>query len=158
MSLRGRDGALRRLSSRDDTHCEGCKKTWFFRVVHTAIGENPRVPRRFSERDPAFVGSQMRTCCGLGQLTLHFGCGHAALVWCLRNNYTFAAMDFGRRLGASDEHIISGTLDSLLEHDPKGMRVAIQVTDLRRIAQPSQNADGGEAWFLNREEFDYRNG
>src|SRR2546430_1875185 len=27
------------------------------------------------------------------------------LVWCLRNNYTFAAMDFGRRLGASDEHI-----------------------------------------------------
>src|SRR6266545_5432105 len=26
-------------------------------------------------------------------------------VWCLRNNYTFAAMDFGRRLGASDEHI-----------------------------------------------------
>src|SRR5437016_10925795 len=28
-----------------------------------------------------------------------------ALVWCLRNNYTFAAMDFGRRLGASDEHI-----------------------------------------------------
>src|SRR3989454_12217161 len=29
----------------------------------------------------------------------------ASLVWCLRNNYTFAAMDFGRRLGASDEHI-----------------------------------------------------
>src|SRR3989475_5950389 len=28
-----------------------------------------------------------------------------SLVWCLRNNYTFAAMDFGRRLGASDEHI-----------------------------------------------------
>src|SRR5207248_11288379 len=28
-----------------------------------------------------------------------------ALVRCLRNNYTFAAMDFGRRLGASDEHI-----------------------------------------------------
>src|SRR2546426_10806747 len=28
-----------------------------------------------------------------------------ALVWCLRNNYTFAAMDFERRLGASDEHI-----------------------------------------------------
>jgi hypothetical protein len=27
------------------------------------------------------------------------------LVWCLRNNYTFAAMDFGRRPGASDEHI-----------------------------------------------------
>src|SRR5437667_2065354 len=27
------------------------------------------------------------------------------LVWCLRNSYTFAAMDFGRRLGASDEHI-----------------------------------------------------
>src|SRR5216117_1265542 len=27
------------------------------------------------------------------------------LVWCLTNNYTFAAMDFGRRLGASDEHI-----------------------------------------------------
>ena len=27
------------------------------------------------------------------------------LVWCLRNNYTFAAMDFGRRRGASDEHI-----------------------------------------------------
>src|SRR5438034_2254133 len=27
------------------------------------------------------------------------------LVWCLRNNFTFAAMDFGRRLGASDEHI-----------------------------------------------------
>src|SRR5439155_25943647 len=27
------------------------------------------------------------------------------LVWCLRNNYTFAAMDFGWRLGASDEHI-----------------------------------------------------
>src|SRR2546428_13125775 len=27
------------------------------------------------------------------------------LVWCPRNNYTFAAMDFGRRLGASDEHI-----------------------------------------------------
>ena len=27
------------------------------------------------------------------------------LVWCLRNNYAFAAMDFGRRLGASDEHI-----------------------------------------------------
>src|SRR5437667_1718669 len=29
--------------------------------------------------------------------------GHVAqeiLVWCLRNNYTFAAMDFGRRLGA----------------------------------------------------------
>ena len=26
-------------------------------------------------------------------------------VWCLRNHYTFAAMDFGRRLGASDEHI-----------------------------------------------------
>src|SRR5438034_445264 len=30
---------------------------------------------------------------------------HEILVWCLRNNYTFAAMDFGRRLGASDEHI-----------------------------------------------------
>src|SRR5438132_14262197 len=28
-----------------------------------------------------------------------------SLVWCLRNNYSFAAMDFGRRLGASDEHI-----------------------------------------------------
>jgi len=27
------------------------------------------------------------------------------LVWCPRNSYTFAAMDFGRRLGASDEHI-----------------------------------------------------
>jgi len=26
-------------------------------------------------------------------------------VWRLRNNYKFAAMDFGRRLGASDEHI-----------------------------------------------------
>ena len=36
---------------------------------------------------------------------LHFGSGSAGLVWCLRNNYTFAAMDFGRRLGASDEHI-----------------------------------------------------
>src|SRR5437867_6726278 len=31
--------------------------------------------------------------------------GEAMLVWCLRNNHTFAAMDFGRRLGASDEHI-----------------------------------------------------
>src|SRR5256884_9917204 len=31
--------------------------------------------------------------------------GEAMLVWCLRNNYTFAAMDFRRRLGASDEHI-----------------------------------------------------
>src|SRR5436189_5721025 len=31
--------------------------------------------------------------------------GEAMLVWCLRNNYTFAAMDFGRRPGASDEHI-----------------------------------------------------
>src|SRR6058998_3635320 len=27
------------------------------------------------------------------------------LVWYPRNSYTFAAMDFGRRLGASDEHI-----------------------------------------------------
>src|SRR5436309_14129872 len=27
------------------------------------------------------------------------------LEWCPRNNYTFAAMDLGRRLGASDEHI-----------------------------------------------------
>src|SRR2546427_2080812 len=31
--------------------------------------------------------------------------GKVRVVWCLRNNYTFAAMDFGRRLGASDEHI-----------------------------------------------------
>src|SRR5205809_1562982 len=39
--------------------------------------------------------------------------GNENLVWCLRNNYAFAAMDFGRRLGlrraqssrASDEHI-----------------------------------------------------
>src|SRR5712691_9587600 len=30
---------------------------------------------------------------------------NSKLVWCLRNTYTFAAMDFGRRLGASDEHI-----------------------------------------------------
>jgi len=127
MSLRGRDGALRRLSSRDDTHCEGCKKTWFFRVVHTAIGENPRVPRRFSERDPAFVGSQMRTCCGLGQLTLHFGCGHAALVWCLRNNYTFAAMDFGRRLGASDEHIPQWICEERATTPPPKRHAALRV-------------------------------
>src|SRR2546428_2892289 len=30
---------------------------------------------------------------------------HEILVWCPRNSYTFAAMDFGRRRGASDEHI-----------------------------------------------------
>src|SRR6266702_8167807 len=31
--------------------------------------------------------------------------GDTTPVWCLRNSYTFAAMDFGRRPGASDEHI-----------------------------------------------------
>src|SRR5436309_7813333 len=37
--------------------------------------------------------------------TMRFSMRRQSLVWCLRNTYTFAAMDFGRRLGASDEHI-----------------------------------------------------
>src|SRR5436309_10940058 len=42
-----------------------------------------------------------------GELRPRFfhGSGALKLVWCLRNSFTFAAMDFGRRLGASDEHI-----------------------------------------------------
>src|SRR5437899_6011780 len=41
-----------------------------------------------------------------GPLRLHACSSQCVkLVWCLRNNYRFAAMDFGRRLGASDEHI-----------------------------------------------------
>src|SRR5439155_1552264 len=51
-----------------------------------------------------------RACsCGRPRLATRQTCAHHHwrwfLVWCLRNNYTFAAMDFGRRLGASDEHI-----------------------------------------------------
>src|SRR2546426_6338892 len=53
----------------------------------------------------------MRASTHQAKLTSASSSGHVAqqfrisLVWCPRNTYTFAAMDFGRRLGASDEHI-----------------------------------------------------
>src|SRR5438552_8526939 len=50
-----------------------------------------------------------------------------ALVWCLRNNYTFAAMDFGRRLGASDEHIPQWICKERVTTPPPKRHAALRV-------------------------------
>src|SRR6266700_4256592 len=49
------------------------------------------------------------------------------LVWCLRNNYTFAAMDFGRRLGASDEHIPQWICEERATTPPPKRHAALRV-------------------------------
>src|SRR5437667_9522543 len=49
------------------------------------------------------------------------------LVWCLRNNYTFAAMDFGRRLGASDEHIPQWICEERATPPPPKRHAALRV-------------------------------
>src|SRR5207253_5729172 len=49
------------------------------------------------------------------------------LVWCLRNNDTFAAMDFGRRLGASDEHIPKWICEERATTPPPKRHAALRV-------------------------------
>src|SRR5436190_15309195 len=58
-----------------------------------------------------------------GKLSL----GLILLVWRLRNNYTFAAMDFGRRLGASDEHIPQWICKERATTPPPKRRAALRV-------------------------------
>src|SRR5437660_9004286 len=51
-------------------------------------------------------------------------------VWCLRNNYPFAAMDFGRRPGASDEHIPKWICEERATTPPErqaALRVALKL-------------------------------
>src|SRR5216684_351046 len=55
-------------------------------------------------------------------------CGNERhLVWCFRNNYTFAAMDFGRRLGASDEHIPQWICEERATTPPPKRQAALRV-------------------------------
>src|SRR2546426_11226075 len=49
------------------------------------------------------------------------------LVWCPRNSYTFAAMDFGRRLGASDEHIPQWICEERATTPPPKRHAALRV-------------------------------
>src|SRR5213083_1047223 len=49
------------------------------------------------------------------------------LVCCLRNNYTFAGMDFGRRLGASDEHIPKWICEERATTPPPKRHAALRV-------------------------------
>jgi len=48
-------------------------------------------------------------------------------VWCLRNNYAFAAMDFGRRLAASDEHIPKWICEERATTPPPKRQAALRV-------------------------------
>src|SRR5437773_2354238 len=50
-----------------------------------------------------------------------------ALVWCLTNTYTFAAIDFGRRVGASDEHIPQWICKERATTPPPKRRAALRV-------------------------------
>src|SRR5207249_1492271 len=50
-----------------------------------------------------------------------------SFVWCLRNNYTFAAVDFGRRLGASDEHIPKWICEERATTPPPKRHAALRV-------------------------------
>src|SRR6059036_2762929 len=59
--------------------------------------------------------------------TMRFSMRRQWLVWCLRNNYTFAAMDFGRRLGASDEHIPQWICEERATTPPPKRHAALRV-------------------------------
>src|SRR5439155_8102218 len=67
-------------------------------------------PQHVSDQRPPICGdlrrgSEIRSSCRRQHRRVRASGTPGKLVWCLRDNYTFAAMDFGRRLGASDEHI-----------------------------------------------------
>src|SRR5438445_5010610 len=94
--------------------------------------------------------------------------GTAKLVWCLRNNYTFAAMDFGRRLGASDEHIPKWICEEQATTPPTkrhpALRVALKLAlglrcSVGRVslgihslprASPQANLSATNVWLFRR--------
>src|SRR6185503_13259125 len=76
-------------------------------------------------RRAAYVGGgiKMRPCMNARLDAV----AESQLVWCLRNNYTFAAMDFGRRLGASDEHIPKWICEERATTPPPKRHAALRV-------------------------------
>src|SRR6266404_6242656 len=84
-------------------------------------------PMRLNRRQPNQPHRQMKCLRPLSPRLATRSKMPNALVWCLRNSYPFAAMDFGRRLGASDEHIRQWICEERATTPPPKRHAALRV-------------------------------